>query len=233
MTRVHFHLADPQGAPLSGAVALTPTRRVTVGNTVRLPVPVSVQLADGEAVVDVLASTTQWVWRVTGVAARGIAGTVLVGGRVAVTANLFPDNVNYRSTWGGNTEHPIVAKSVPGGLYIDTITHPLNWDTLLGNVYFEAGDYVLYAPRPAGVTGLLFYNVRNIRIDNGPWLLTDKNIAPVFTIDSPGLYKLIMVWNPLEEVYWYPRIYRLIGERERERERRLSDSLTVVWGLVA
>ena len=157
--------------------------------------------------------------RVTGVAARGIAGTVLVGGRVAVTANLFPDNVNYRSTWGGNTEHPIVAKSVPGGLYIDTRTHALNWDVPLGDVYFEAGDYVLYAPYPAGVTGPRFYNTRNIQIDNGPWLLTDKNIAPVFTIDSPGLYKLTMVWNALGEVYWYPRIYRLIGEREREREK--------------
>ena len=169
--------------------------------------------------------------RVTGVAARGIAGTVLVGGRVAVTANLFPDNVNYRSTWGGNTEHPIVAKSVPGGLYIDTRTHALNWDVPLGDVYFEAGDYVLYAPYPAGVTGPRFYNTRNIQIDNGPWLLTDKNIAPVFTIDSPGLYKLTMVWNALGEVYWYPRIYRLIGERERER--RLPDSLASVWGLAA
>ena len=70
---------------------------------------------------------------------------MLVGGRVAVTANLFPDNVNYRSTWGGNTEHPIVAKSVPGGLYINTRTHTLNWDALLGDVYFEAGTYELSA----------------------------------------------------------------------------------------
>ena len=78
MTRVHFHLADPQGAPLSGAVALTPTRRVTVGNMVRLPVPVSVQLADGEAVVDVLASTTQWVWRVSELVSKGVVRFVAV-----------------------------------------------------------------------------------------------------------------------------------------------------------
>ncbi|RSX56783.1 collagen-like protein [Bifidobacterium samirii] len=72
MTLVHFNLTDPQGVPLSGAVACVPTRRVTVGSAVRLPIPVTIQLTDGEATVDLLPSDTQWVWRVSELVSKGM-----------------------------------------------------------------------------------------------------------------------------------------------------------------
>ena len=79
MTLVHFHLTDAEGAGLHGKVGLTPTRRVTVRDAIRLPVPVSVDLDDnGEATVDVLPSTTQWVWRVAEYVASGITRHVEV-----------------------------------------------------------------------------------------------------------------------------------------------------------
>lgn len=78
MTRVHFHLTDPMGVGLSGCVALTPTRRVTTDSMLRLPIPVRVPLAGGEATVDVLPSSTQWVWRVSELVAGGTVRFVAI-----------------------------------------------------------------------------------------------------------------------------------------------------------
>lgn len=78
MTMVHFRLADPSGIPLDGYVSLVPTRRVTVGDEIRLPTAVRVQLQDGEATVDMLPSTTQWVWRVAELVKGGITRYVAV-----------------------------------------------------------------------------------------------------------------------------------------------------------
>ncbi|RSX53035.1 collagen-like protein [Bifidobacterium samirii] len=84
MTFVHFNLTDPQGAPLSGAVACVPTRRVTVGSAIRLPVPVSVPLTDGEATVELLPSTTQWAWRVSELVSKGLVRYVAVPDEVGM-----------------------------------------------------------------------------------------------------------------------------------------------------
>ena len=64
MTQVHFRLSGPDGVPLAGAVSVVPTRRVHVGDEMRLPAAVCVQLLDGEATVDMMPSQTTWVWRV-------------------------------------------------------------------------------------------------------------------------------------------------------------------------
>lgn len=61
MTLVHFHLTDAEGSGLSGGVSLVPTRRVTVRDAIRLPVAQTVKLTAGEATVEVMPSTTQWV----------------------------------------------------------------------------------------------------------------------------------------------------------------------------
>ncbi|WP_278801876.1 hypothetical protein [Bifidobacterium pullorum] len=78
MTMMHFRLTDPSGIPLDGYVSLVPTRRVTVGDEVRLPTAVRVPLQDGEATVDMLPSTTQWVWRVAELVKGGITRYVAV-----------------------------------------------------------------------------------------------------------------------------------------------------------
>ena len=78
MTMMHFRLADPSGIPLDGYVSLVPTRRVTVGDEIRLPTAVRVPLQDGEATVDMLPSTTQWVWRVAELVKGGITRYVAV-----------------------------------------------------------------------------------------------------------------------------------------------------------
>lgn len=71
MTLVHFHLTDAEGSGLSGSVSLVPTRRVTVRDAIRLPVAQTVKLDAGEATVEVMPSTTQWVWRVSEMVAGG------------------------------------------------------------------------------------------------------------------------------------------------------------------
>lgn len=71
MTFVHFHLADAAGRGLDGSVSLVPTRRVTVRDVIRLPVAQTVRLDKGEATVEVMPSTTQWVWRVIELVAAG------------------------------------------------------------------------------------------------------------------------------------------------------------------
>lgn len=71
MTLVHFHLADAEGRGLDGSVSLVPTRRVTVRDAIRLPVAQTVKLTAGEATVEVMPSTTQWVWRVSELVAAG------------------------------------------------------------------------------------------------------------------------------------------------------------------
>ncbi|WP_288270219.1 hypothetical protein [uncultured Bifidobacterium sp.] len=71
MTLVHFHLADAEGRGLDGSVSLVPTRRVTVRDAIRLPVAQTVRLDKGEATVEVMPSTTQWVWRVSELVAAG------------------------------------------------------------------------------------------------------------------------------------------------------------------
>lgn len=71
MTLVHFHLTDAEGSGLSGSVSLVPTRRVTVRDAIRLPVAQTVRLDAGEAVAEVMPSTTQWVWRVSELVAGG------------------------------------------------------------------------------------------------------------------------------------------------------------------
>lgn len=71
MTLVHFHLADAEGRGLDGSVSLVPTRRVTVRDAIRLPVAQTVKLDKGEAVAEVMPSTTQWVWRVSELVAAG------------------------------------------------------------------------------------------------------------------------------------------------------------------
>ena len=89
MTLVHFHLTDAEGSGLSGGVSLVPTRRVTVRDAIRLPVAQTVKLTAGEATVEVMPSTTQWVWRASELVAAGDAGLafeVHVGGRVAFYA---------------------------------------------------------------------------------------------------------------------------------------------------
>lgn len=79
MTLVHFHLTDAEGNGLAGSVGLVPTRRVTVRDAIRLPVAQTVRLdADGEATVDVMPSTTQWVWRASELVASGITRYVEV-----------------------------------------------------------------------------------------------------------------------------------------------------------
>lgn len=72
MTRLHFYLTDAEGTGLAGRVSLTPTRRVTVRDQIRLPVAMLVDLDAGEAIVDVMPSTTQWVWRVAELVDGGI-----------------------------------------------------------------------------------------------------------------------------------------------------------------
>ena len=72
MTLVHFHLADAEGRGLDGSVSLVPTRRVTVRDAIRLPVAQTVRLTAGEVTVEVMPSTTQWVWRVSELVASGI-----------------------------------------------------------------------------------------------------------------------------------------------------------------
>lgn len=71
MTLVHFHLTDAEGSGLSGGVSLVPTRRVTMRDAIRLPVAQMVRLDAGEAVAEVMSSTTQWVWRVSELVAGG------------------------------------------------------------------------------------------------------------------------------------------------------------------
>ena len=71
MTLVHFHLTDAEGSGFSGSVSLVPTRRVTVRDAIRLPVAQTVRLDAGEAVAEVMSSTTQWVWRVSELVAGG------------------------------------------------------------------------------------------------------------------------------------------------------------------
>lgn len=71
MTLVHFHLTDAEGRGLDGSVSLVPTRRVTVRDAIRLPVAQTVRLDAGEAVAEVMPSTTQWVWRVSELVAGG------------------------------------------------------------------------------------------------------------------------------------------------------------------
>lgn len=71
MTLVHFHLTDAEGSGLSGGVSLVPTRRVTVRDAIRLPVAQTVKLTAGEATVEVMPSTTQWVWRASELVAAG------------------------------------------------------------------------------------------------------------------------------------------------------------------
>ena len=79
MTLVHFHLTDAEGSGLSGGVSLVPTRRVTVvRDAIRLPVAQTVKLTAGEAVAEVMPSTTQWVWRVSELVAGGIVRYVEV-----------------------------------------------------------------------------------------------------------------------------------------------------------
>ena len=71
MTLVHFHLTDAEGSGLSGGVSLVPTRRVTVRDAIRLPVAQTVKLTAGEATMEVMPSTTQWVWRASELVAAG------------------------------------------------------------------------------------------------------------------------------------------------------------------
>ena len=78
MTLVHFDLADPAGGPLGGFLSLVPTRRVTVGDEVRLPTALRVRLESGEASVELMPSTTQWVWRVSELVPGGITRYVAV-----------------------------------------------------------------------------------------------------------------------------------------------------------
>lgn len=78
MTMMHFRLTDPSGIPLDGYVSLVPTRRVTVGDEIRLPTAVRVPLQNGEATVDMLPSTTLWVWRVAELVKGGITRYVAV-----------------------------------------------------------------------------------------------------------------------------------------------------------
>lgn len=78
MTLVHFDLADPAGDPLAGYVSLVPTRRVTVGDEIRLPTALRVRLESGEASVELMPSTTQWVWRVSELVPGGITRYVSV-----------------------------------------------------------------------------------------------------------------------------------------------------------
>ncbi len=78
MTLVHFDLADPAGDPLAGYVGLVPTRRVTVGDEIRLPTALRVRLESGEASVELMPSTTQWVWRVAELVPGGITRYVAV-----------------------------------------------------------------------------------------------------------------------------------------------------------
>ena len=78
MTLVHFDLADPAGDPLAGYVSLVPTRRVTVGDEIRMPTALRVRLESGEASVELMPSTTQWVWRVSELVPGGITRYVAV-----------------------------------------------------------------------------------------------------------------------------------------------------------
>lgn len=78
MTVVHFDLADPAGGPLGGFLSLVPTRRVTVGDEIRLPTALRVRLEAGEASVELMPSTTQWVWRVSELVPGGITRYVAV-----------------------------------------------------------------------------------------------------------------------------------------------------------
>lgn len=71
MTLVHSHLTDAEGSGLSGSVSLVPTRRVTVRDAIRLPVAQTVRLGAGEAVAEVMSSTTQWVWMMSELVADG------------------------------------------------------------------------------------------------------------------------------------------------------------------
>lgn len=78
MTVVNFDFADPAGVPVKGYVSLVPTRRVTVGDEVRLPTALRVRLETGEASVELMPSTTQWVWRVAELVPGGITRYVAV-----------------------------------------------------------------------------------------------------------------------------------------------------------
>lgn len=78
MTVVNFDFADPAGVPVKGYVSLVPTRRVTVGDEVRLPTALRVRLEAGEASVELMPSTTQWVWRVAELVPGGITRYVAV-----------------------------------------------------------------------------------------------------------------------------------------------------------
>lgn len=102
MTLVHFHLTDAEGRGLDGSVSLVPTRRVTVRDAIRLPVARTVRLTAGEATVEMMPSTTQWVWRASELVASGItryvevpqtAGTVEYAGLLNVDpATLDPSS---------------------------------------------------------------------------------------------------------------------------------------------
>lgn len=78
MTVVHFDMADPAGVPVSGYMSLVPTRRVTVGDEIRLPTALRVRLEAGEASVELMPSTTQWVWRVAELVPVGITRYVAI-----------------------------------------------------------------------------------------------------------------------------------------------------------
>lgn len=78
MTSLHFNLTDAKGTGLTGMVSLVLTKRVTVRDAIRLPVAQIVHLSDGEATVDILPSTTQWVWRVSEMVSSGITRYVEV-----------------------------------------------------------------------------------------------------------------------------------------------------------
>lgn len=78
MTVVNFDFADPAGVPVKGYVSLVPTRRVTVGDEVRLPTALRVRLEAGEASVELMPSTTQWVWRVAELVPGGITRYIAV-----------------------------------------------------------------------------------------------------------------------------------------------------------
>lgn len=78
MTNVHFDMADPSGRPLNGNIGLVPTMRLNVAGQVRLPTSVYVTLAEGEATVDLLPSTTQWCWRVSELVPGGVTRYIAV-----------------------------------------------------------------------------------------------------------------------------------------------------------
>lgn len=83
MTQVLISLTvsstDGSRHPASGSVRFTPSKRLTAGEDVVLPVPTAVSLdSDGRATVELTPTSVDWYWRVTEVVSSGIVRYVSV-----------------------------------------------------------------------------------------------------------------------------------------------------------